>query len=139
MDTEVFVLCDAATDSQGKLNVLGAFDTIFAPNLPTNHPQCAIAARVRFSPNEGGDHSFQIIFKDIEGKNLLPPFQGNVSVQFNIPDQPARLNIIISLTGIKFEAYGGYTVNLEVDGTSLARIPFLVTKSPDVHPQPAQD
>ena len=29
MNLESFLLCDAATDQQGKLNVLGAFDNIF--------------------------------------------------------------------------------------------------------------
>ncbi|MHC4882477.1 MAG: DUF6941 family protein, partial [Planctomycetota bacterium] len=31
---EAFLLCDAATDQNGKLNVLGAFDNIFAKETP---------------------------------------------------------------------------------------------------------
>jgi hypothetical protein len=34
MNIQVAVLCDAATDDNGKLNLLGAFDTIYAPQLP---------------------------------------------------------------------------------------------------------
>jgi hypothetical protein len=30
MNIQVAVLCDAATEDNGKLNLLGAFDTIFA-------------------------------------------------------------------------------------------------------------
>ena len=30
MNIQVAVLCDAATDENGKLNLLGAFDTIYA-------------------------------------------------------------------------------------------------------------
>ena len=29
MNKEVFVLCDAATETVGKLNILGAFDNIY--------------------------------------------------------------------------------------------------------------
>ena len=32
MNIQVAVLCDAATDDNGKLNLLGAFDTIYARN-----------------------------------------------------------------------------------------------------------
>jgi hypothetical protein len=39
MNIQVAVLCDAATDDNGKLNLLGAFDTIYTQQLPATHPQ----------------------------------------------------------------------------------------------------
>jgi len=42
MNIEIIALCDAATDQQGKLNILGAFDTVFTKSLPTVHTQCAV-------------------------------------------------------------------------------------------------
>ena len=56
MNIQVAVLCDAATDDNGKLNFLGAFDTIYAPQLPAVHPQCAVALRVAFMSGEEGAH-----------------------------------------------------------------------------------
>ena len=41
MNIQVAVLCDAATDDNGKLNLLGAFDTIYTQQLPAVHPQCS--------------------------------------------------------------------------------------------------
>ncbi|MDB6032554.1 MAG: hypothetical protein JWM16_2892, partial [Verrucomicrobiales bacterium] len=38
MEIQVAVLCDAATDYQGKLNILGTFDTIFTAQMPAVHP-----------------------------------------------------------------------------------------------------
>ena len=35
MNIEAFLLCDAATDQQGKLNILGAFDNLYAKKIPT--------------------------------------------------------------------------------------------------------
>ena len=35
MNIQVAVLCDAATDDNGKLNLLGAFDTIYTQQLPS--------------------------------------------------------------------------------------------------------
>jgi hypothetical protein len=48
MTIQVAVLCDAATDYNGKLNLLGTFDTIYAPEMPMQHPQCAVAVRIAF-------------------------------------------------------------------------------------------
>ena len=42
MTIQVAVLCDAATDESGKLNLLGAFDTIYTQQLPAVHPQCSV-------------------------------------------------------------------------------------------------
>ena len=34
MNVQVAVLCDAATQDSSKLNILGVFDTIYAPQMP---------------------------------------------------------------------------------------------------------
>ena len=54
MDIQIAALCDAATDSHGKLNILGTFDTINAGQMPAVHPQCSIALRLVFSKMEEG-------------------------------------------------------------------------------------
>ena len=54
MNIQVAVLCDAATDDNGKLNLLGAFDTIYTQQLPAVHPQCSIALRVTFASADEG-------------------------------------------------------------------------------------
>ena len=38
MKVEIFALCDAATESQGKLNLLGTFDQLVAGSVPVVHP-----------------------------------------------------------------------------------------------------
>ena len=60
MNIQVAVLCDAATDDQGKLNILGAFDTINALTLPAIHPQCAIALRVTFTSGTVGTLNYTV-------------------------------------------------------------------------------
>ena len=52
MYIEVMALCDAATESQGKLNILGTFDTIFTQKLPVMCSHSAVALRVRFNQIE---------------------------------------------------------------------------------------
>jgi hypothetical protein len=65
----VATLCDSAADYNGKLCVLGAFDTIFAKTLPVVHPQCAIALRICFRPEDGPVLRFRISLIDGDGKD----------------------------------------------------------------------
>ena len=70
MNIQVAVLCDAATDDNGKLNLLGAFDTIYTQQLPAVHPQCSIALRVTFSSEDEGKHNLQLNFVDADGRSI---------------------------------------------------------------------
>ena len=42
MDIQVAVLCDAATDYKGKLNLLGTFNSVYTRELPANYPHCLL-------------------------------------------------------------------------------------------------
>ena len=69
MTIQLAVLCDAATDYNGKLNILGTFDTIFAQQFPAAHPQCSVALRVSYTKMEEGNHTLKINFES-SGINL---------------------------------------------------------------------
>jgi hypothetical protein len=133
MDVEAFLLCDAATEQQGKLNVLGAFDSIFAKKVPTVHPACAIAARLRFSKVEQGEHAVKISVIDEDGKEVVPKLEGKVSVRVG-PASPAGgdeansavINLILNFQRLKLPEYGEYRVDLAVDGEQKASLPLFV-------------
>src|SRR5215467_7512748 len=72
MNIQVAVLCDAATEENGKLNLLGAFDTIIAQQIPATHPQCSIALRVTFSHEDEGAHKLRFNFVDADGRSIMP-------------------------------------------------------------------
>jgi hypothetical protein len=67
MIMQTAVICDAATESLGKLNLLGAFDTLSVANFPSAHPQCALALRVIFDRADEGEHFFGLfrVFRGI--------------------------------------------------------------------------
>src|SRR6266496_3748663 len=72
MNIQVAVLCDAATDENLKLNLLGAFDTITTQQLPAVHPQCSIALRVTFGHQDEGEHKLRMNFVDADGRSIMP-------------------------------------------------------------------
>jgi hypothetical protein len=130
MDIETFLLCDWATDQYGKLNILGAFDTIYSPKMPATHPTCAIAARIRFTKTEEGQHHIKINFIDEDGKSIIPPLENTIKVNLRDEDSTVIRNIILYLQGFKLAGYGDYRIDLLIDGQQSSSIPFKVKRLP---------
>ncbi|MBI4850050.1 MAG: hypothetical protein HY808_15995 [Nitrospirae bacterium] len=131
MKVELFVLCDAATDYHGKLNILGTFDAIWTKQIPAVHPQCAVALRVRFAKIEEGAHKVRINIVDEDGKAVVPPLDAGVNIQFReTPLTSMSANMILNLQGLKFPKYGEYSIDLAVDGRQEASLPIYVQPVP---------
>lgn len=128
MRIEVFSLCDAATVEAGKLNILGAFDSIRVSAFPAVHPQCAIALRIRFDAIEKGEHKIVVNFVDADGKNVIPPAQGVITLTFPDEQRSGSANLILNLQGVKFEKCGEYSIDLAIDARQEASLPLFVKK-----------
>ena len=134
MNIQVAVLCDAATDDNGKLNMLGAFDTIYTQQLPAVHPQCSIALRVTFGNQDEGEHQLRLNFVDADGRSIMPGI--DIPVQVVLPGDShfGTRNFIVNIQQLKFENPGLYSIDLTLDTEPHASIPLLVKHNP---PAPA--
>ena len=128
MKVELFVLCDAAADYNGKLNILGTFDTIWAKQIPAVHPQCAIALRVRFSRIEEGDHMVRINIVDEDGKAVIPSLEAGIHVQFREMPSSVSMNMIFNIQGLKINNYGEYSIDLAINGRHEASLPLYMNR-----------
>jgi hypothetical protein len=126
MNIQIAVLCDAATDYGGKLNILGTFDTIITSQLPAVHPQCSIALRLAFTKIEEGAHKVKMNFVDEDGKLVMPSIDMPVDVV--VPNELNFLvrNFVINIQQLKFERPGQYSIDVAVDGRHETSIPLLV-------------
>jgi len=131
MNIEAFLLCDAATDQQGKLNVLGAFDTIWTKKLPAIHPACSVVTRIRFAKIEDGNHSVKIQIIDQDGRNIGPKLEGNISVQTRPELDSSVANLVLNIQGLKFEKYGQYRIDLAIDNQVKGFLPLHVREIPN--------
>jgi hypothetical protein len=137
MDVEVFLMADAATDSQGKLNILGAFDTVFAPAMPTLLGQCAIVIRLRVYPSDTLSHNVEVHITTAEGTDLVPPASGKFDLPAVQPPAPSSgINIIFNIIGLKFERYGEHAIHLDIDGQRRNSLPLYVKVAPQPVPTP---
>jgi len=131
MNIEAFLLCDCATDSQGKLNVLGAFDRIYAKQVPVIHPACTIATRIRFLKIEEGNHNVRISVIDQDGKEIAPRLDNRISVRFEEGVDSTVVNLILNVQRLRIENYGEYRIDLAIDGRQEGSLPFNVIKVPN--------
>ena|ERR1041384_1139994 len=131
MNIQVAVLCDAATDNNGKLNLLGAFDTIYTQQLPAIHAQCSIALRATFSNTEEGAHKLTINFVDEDGRSIMPNFPP-IPVDVLVPEEAHFIsrNFIVNLQQLKFETPGFYSIDIALDDKEQTSIPLLVRQMP---------
>jgi len=130
MNIELFALCDAAADYNGKLSILGAFDAIWARTAPAVHPQCAVALRMRFSKVEEGDHKVKINIVDADGKSVVKPFETSANIRYQENVTSIAANMILNLHGIKFPVFGDYSVDLTVNDKHEASLPLYVNQLP---------
>jgi hypothetical protein len=135
MNIQVAVLCDAATESGGKLNLLGGFDAIYTPKLPTPeepviHAQCAIALRMTFNNVEDGAHKLRLSFVDEDGKFIMPPI--DLPIQVVVPPDThfVTQNCIVNFQQLRFEKTGLYSIDIALDGRQEASIPLLIKHIP---------
>ena len=126
MNIQVAVLCDAATEDNGKLNLLGAFDTIYTPQMPAVHPQCAVALRVTFMSGDEGERKLKLNFVNADGKSIMPPIE--IPVAVSLPDDVLFLtrNFIVNIQQLKFAEAGLYSVDVRLDDKSQGNIPLSV-------------
>jgi len=131
MNIEAFLLCDAATDQQGKLNILGAFDNIWTKKAPAIHPACAVAVRIRFEKVEEGNHPIRIHIIDEDGKPIGPKLEGNVNVRIGDDADSTVTNMVLNIQGLKFEKYGQYRIDIAIDNQIKGSLPLHVREIPD--------
>ena len=126
MNVQIAVLCDAATDYAGKLNLLGTFDTIVTQQLPAVHPQCSVALRIVFSKVEEGQHKVKMNFVDEDGRFVMPSIDIPVDVMLPPDASFVARNFLINIQQLKFEKPGQYAIDIAVDGRQETSIPLQV-------------
>ena len=129
MTLQTATVSDFASDYNGKLCILGCFDTLCATTFPVVHPQCSLAVRVIFQPEDAGRHEFTVRCTDPAGADCLPPMSAAVDVSFPSSFAPfVSRNMVFTLQRVKFDRHGLYRWQVIHKGQTLATIPLRVTQ-----------
>jgi len=132
MHITMAVVADAANRSDnGKLNLLGVFQTLFAVSTPCQHPHMAIVLNFEATAMERGTRQkIGIRLVNADGKPVI-----NMPDSFlDVPGDPSivtpQLSLIANIAGVMFESFGAYQFDIEINGNMAGRIPIAISPLP---------
>ena len=128
MKIPLAVLADAANVSlEGKLNIFGIFNRIWAGSFPAHHPQMQLVLGFEADSSESEtEKRLEIQLMDADGKKL-----GGISGTFKVPKgtagYPILVNHIHSLSGVTFPKAGDYAFKIHLNGQFVTDVPIHVS------------
>lgn len=128
MDVAFALLADAANVSrEGKLNILGAFDRLYASKFPFTWPRMILVARFVASAAEyGTEKTIEIVTMDADGKKLGTA-SGKMTLPTSATGRELKINHILPMT-ITFPSTGEYSVEILINGEPKATVPLEVVQ-----------
>lgn len=116
----------ANVTAEGKLNVMGVFDTLSAPQFPVVHPVAVIALRLIFDyEDRNSQHSIELVIVTQDGREFAK-LEGRVEIPSIPPGQRATVNQILILQQLKFDRPDKFSVIIRWDGDERQRLPLDV-------------
>jgi hypothetical protein len=135
MEISVALLADYANvTADGKLNILGVFDTIFADRFPVTHGQMQLVLRFEAHPAEAGaQKKLDIRLMSDDGRNVLS-LSAEMAFQVKDASKPIgemlKSDQIIGLQNVVFEKPGDYQFAILVNGETKKTVPLKVRQRP---------
>jgi hypothetical protein len=124
MDVTLAVCCDAANVSrEGKLNLLGIFNSIHAAQFPCTHPHLALVLRVEARIGEEGTYPLELKLVDEDGHELFG-IGGQVSLQGAEPGRPMTAQTIMDINNFQLPHQGTYAFEIFIDHKHMRSIPI---------------
>jgi hypothetical protein len=139
MDVTFAVLADYANVSrEGKLNVMGIFDRVFARQLPSRFPPMQLVIRLEAQPAElDREHAIRIQLSDPEGAALFD-INGSFTPRGPDPGQPVSVNHVVGLADLPLQKTGVHTIAIWVDGDRKRQVALRVDEPPGVRGSPPE-
>ena len=128
MEVAFALLADGANVSrEGKLNILGAFDRLYASKFPFTWPRMMLVARFVASAAEyGTEKSIEIVTMDADGKKLGTA-SGKMTLPASASGRELKINHILPMT-ITFPSTGEYSIEILINGEPKATVPLEVVQ-----------
>jgi len=127
---EIFAMCESASDQNGRLSILGTFDSITGVQFPLILQQAAVVLRLRFWPLERRNHSVRLTTTDPDGREVMAPVEAAAALLPSPEDQSSAYNIIFHVRDLCLNSPGEHTVDFYLDGGLEGRLPFTVVQAP---------
>ena len=117
----VFLFCnDAAAGPDGKLNIHGVFNELYAPDFPARQDHMVLVGIVEWNRDVDGRIPFTVDFNDPGGISIFS-IEGHTDVDARPePMAPAKTQLILPMKNVMFPASGHYRAQLNINGFEVA-------------------
>jgi hypothetical protein len=114
------LVCDRARATEdGKLDVHGVFNDLFATGFPAKQQRMMLVMGIEWDRSDDGRYKFRVDLEDPTGRPTLT-LEGHTDVDKRTPDRPpARTRLIMPLEEVVFPVPGTYRFVLRMKGTQL--------------------
>ena len=105
---------DAVTRPDGKLDINGVFNELYAPGFPARQERVIIAGIIEWERSINGKQPFVIDLMDPDEKPIFT-IDGYTDVDARRADQaPAKTHLILPLENLIFPSVGEYQLHMEI-------------------------
>ena len=112
MKTEIFTLCESATELGGKAVIVGTINDVSGVSYPLNIPSLSLFVRIAFEPDETVDTTLNVIAYNQEDPDLvIARFEFPMKVA--VGTQMKYINLLLKLDGIHIPKKGVYRFELK--------------------------
>jgi hypothetical protein len=130
MELKFALLADLVSETtEGKLNIIGEFNTLWTSKMPCLWPLCYLVARFEARVTEGTEHTFQYAVSHLNGTEVIARCE---EISFKLvairPRQPLRGQIFVRLSPLQFREFGMYEFKLWVDRAYKGSVPLFVSR-----------
>jgi|SRR5579859_86553 len=123
----------ALAHPDGKAYVVGGgVDTVYAAQLPAQHPQISLIVKIEFTPREcGRQHTVEVHGLDEDGEPFMQPTTMQLTPERNAagPTLPTGFQFVLNVQNLDLPREGEYAFSVVVDGTEVASIPLRVVQA----------
>lgn len=117
----VFLFCtDASTGPDGKLDVHGVFNELYAPEFPARQERLVLVGIVEWPRDLEGRIPFAADLVDAGGMAIFS-IEGHTDVDARPPSRaPAKTHFILPMENVMFQSAGRYRARIDLNGTAIA-------------------
>lgn len=107
------LLADAANFSiDGKVSVLGEFNTIHSDEPNATWSRMFYVAKVEIPASESGVRQYEMRIMGPDGSPRMPPHRGEIEVPESDTGDSRFVALILEIRGLQLAEYGAYSVEL---------------------------
>ena len=120
MDAAFLFCTDARTRPDGKLDIHGVFNELYAPDFPARQERLVVVGIVEWQRDLEGRIPFAVDLIDADGAAIFS-IEGHTDVDARSNARaPAKTHFILPLENVMFPAAGRYRLRIDLNGSEIA-------------------